>query len=62
MIWRDYENWCYANSNASLLEKAMNNQFRDTSKMIEFDRILSSEDALNEDINYLVRAHAVISR
>lgn len=36
--------------------KAMSNQFCDTSKMIEFDRILSSGDTCYEDINYLVRA------
>lgn len=34
--------------------KAMNNQFCDTSKMIEFDRILSSRDICYEDIKYLV--------
>lgn len=39
----------------------MNNQFRDTSKMIEFDRILSSGDTCYEDINYLVRARGDIT-
>jgi len=36
--------------------KAMSNQFCDTSKTTEFDRILSLGDTCYEDINYLVRA------